>query len=932
VVGRTDPGDIEDAKAAAAHAAATFQASDSVEDLDAAIEAYARLIPLLDVEESTHGMAVMELCSLRGVYWVRTRSSEIWEEALRYVRSWRERIPPPDWRAALYILAHGLLLYRRADATEAREDIASAIEVLEAARSRVKPGAGVHGTSSALLASLRGRRFLATRDPLDLEAGIQDALAVLESARALEWEQLVAAKWFAQLSLSRGQLTHSEAGVELAINAARLALERASDPTERGDLEGVLGSALRERFEEHGDPDDLDEAVSAYERSLETPNLPPEVEGARLDNLGNGLASRYKLRHSPDDLDRAIDCSRRALALYPAEDAERGRVHANLGRSLIDRGRDRLDLGTVAEAIDVLREGQRLPDLSPELTARLSVTLAEALSLADRFAGRNDYLDEVIDAAEAALTAVLAETADDPVGYRLSARGRAAVPSRRLVAALLRRSQLRPSSARSDLRRALAVGESGKVPLLTQELLRRSMPAPEGVGEGTLLWEAQLLARLAALDAHEIAPAAGVSPQRVLHRMEQRAALRAALERVWDEMEPTGPHARRYVALRRDLPTALLGALEARPPNVVLLALLQTEELDDQGRWLEGACMLVLAPTSSDPKVVFNVAPSPFPDARERFVKEVPDDRGRTAMQETWWQEFASLLKDGHAASKLTTVVSPVAGAFDFPWNLILERSGWGGTDGETIPVIVVPSLALIVAPPAVGEGWHEVPNIADHLGIPDELGVAENIQALLRMPAEPTGEPLIVGDPTSDLDSASSESLAVAETLGVQPHVGGAATVEVLRDGFSAAALVHVAAHARFDAEDPLQSSIQLADGELKARHLIGAWNTADLVVLSACESGSGTSVVGGEVLGLATALLRSGVRSVIASLWPVDDAATAYLMRHFYAALAGEGPTSAPRALASAMTAVRNEPGWEPPYYWAGFVLSRRGWAEGT
>ncbi len=71
--------------------------------------------------------------------------------------------------------------------------------------------------------------------------------------------------------------------------------------------------------------------------------------------------------------------------------------------------------------------------------------------------------------------------------------------------------------------------------------------------------------------------------------------------------------------------------------------------------------------------------------------------------------------------------------------------------------------------------------------------------------------------------------------------------------------------------------------------------------------------------------ALLRAGVQAVVASLWKVDDAATAYLMRRFHALLL-EGVTPV-TALARAQAAVRSQPGWDLPYYWAAFSIAGRG-----
>src|SRR5262249_32589963 len=136
---------------------------------------------------------------------------------------------------------------------------------------------------------------------------------------------------------------------------------------------------------------------------------------------------------------------------------------------------------------------------------------------------------------------------------------------------------------------------------------------------------------------------------------------------------------------------------------------------------------------------------------------------------------------------------------------------------------------------------------------------------------------------------------------------------------------LLHLAAHAEFDGDEPLSSAIHLADGDVRVDRLIGAWSSAGMVILSACEAASGALLAGGELLGVATALLRAGVDTVVASLWRVDDAASAYLMTAFHELTAAGTPPA--QALAQAQARIRDEPGWDAPYYWAGFVVTDRG-----
>ena len=91
---------------------------------------------------------------------------------------------------------------------------------------------------------------------------------------------------------------------------------------------------------------------------------------------------------------------------------------------------------------------------------------------------------------------------------------------------------------------------------------------------------------------------------------------------------------------------------------------------------------------------------------------------------------------------------------------------------------------------------------------------------------------------------------------------------------------------------------------------------------MLSACDTALGKDVRGEGLIGLTRGLMYAGSRSVVASLWKVDDRATAVLMSHFYKALLEDGlPRAA--ALRYAKQQLRKDPAWASPYFWAGFVL---------
>ncbi|MBC2931567.1 CHAT domain-containing protein [Nocardioides sp. zg-1228] len=115
----------------------------------------------------------------------------------------------------------------------------------------------------------------------------------------------------------------------------------------------------------------------------------------------------------------------------------------------------------------------------------------------------------------------------------------------------------------------------------------------------------------------------------------------------------------------------------------------------------------------------------------------------------------------------------------------------------------------------------------------------------------------------------------------------GDTATVQACLAGIDGAALVHIAAHGSFRKDNPLFSSIELADGPLMVHDLERLARPPHRVVLSACETGDMQPVGADELLGLSVSLLAMGSAGVVSSLVKVHDHATAEVMTHLHAAL---------------------------------------------
>jgi CHAT domain-containing protein len=143
---------------------------------------------------------------------------------------------------------------------------------------------------------------------------------------------------------------------------------------------------------------------------------------------------------------------------------------------------------------------------------------------------------------------------------------------------------------------------------------------------------------------------------------------------------------------------------------------------------------------------------------------------------------------------------------------------------------------------------------------------------------------------------------------------------------------ILHFATHGVLDDRRPLYSYVALAptergpeDGLLEARELLEMDLRAELVVLSACETGRGRFAPGEGIVGMTWAAFVAGSPATVASLWRVDAASTRTLMEHFHRGLArAHGPRlPAAHALREAALATMRDSRYRHPFYWAGFVM---------
>jgi CHAT domain-containing protein/tetratricopeptide (TPR) repeat protein len=191
--------------------------------------------------------------------------------------------------------------------------------------------------------------------------------------------------------------------------------------------------------------------------------------------------------------------------------------------------------------------------------------------------------------------------------------------------------------------------------------------------------------------------------------------------------------------------------------------------------------------------------------------------------------------------------------------------------------------------------------------------------------------EVLVLGNPTmpsvvpplEPLPGAEEEAIAIANILNTQAITKSNGTKALIIQRMPQARFIHLATHGKLNNKRGMDSAIVLAasnndDGLLTAKEVLNLNLNAELVVLSACDTGGG-KLTGDGVIGLSRSFIAAGVPSVIVSLWRIPDSETTRLMIEFYTQLLQNSDKAQALRQATLMT-IKNHP---HPKNWAAFIL---------
>jgi len=164
---------------------------------------------------------------------------------------------------------------------------------------------------------------------------------------------------------------------------------------------------------------------------------------------------------------------------------------------------------------------------------------------------------------------------------------------------------------------------------------------------------------------------------------------------------------------------------------------------------------------------------------------------------------------------------------------------------------------------------------------------------------------------------------LQVVGSGAVSVYLGEQAEENVLKKDISKFNIIHLATHGVVSKQYPWESYLAFSHDQILTLQEVSRLKLkSDLVVLSACDTGTGKFLEGEGVWGFQAGFLAAGSKNVLASLWPVDDESTAILMEGFYKDFVLNSKTYG-EALRAAKLKMLQTKQWKHPYYWAPFVL---------
>ncbi len=275
-----------------------------------------------------------------------------------------------------------------------------------------------------------------------------------------------------------------------------------------------------------------------------------------------------------------------------------------------------------------------------------------------------------------------------------------------------------------------------------------------------------------------------------------------------------------------------------------------------------------------------------------RRIRRIPLDQPLTRLLDSIEFALHRLNREGTSEASrtvATAMLDDAAAALD---DLLVPDD----VRGSDRPIVVTPVDTLHGLP------WRVLPSMRTRsITVSSSVGNPS--------PGRPHGRTLLIAGP--GLAHADAEIGRIGSVVAGAVSLGSAeASVAAVTEQMARADVVHIACHGTFRTDNPLFSSLRLADGDLTVFELERCTSLPHTIVLSACNAGQAAVLRGGALLGFANTLMQLGLETVVAPLTPVSDQRSVEVMASFHRQLAGGDDAASALAAVSVDAVGRLDP----------------------
>lgn len=795
----------------------------------------------------------------------------------------------------------------------------------------------------------------------NLEAQAYSNLGYLEGElgrleEAIEDDQKALGLWTDKVEkaatfINMGRALFAAGQLDRALNTFRASLDELKDIPQTDSLRQLyeilaLSNLGRVEFQLKN----YDAAAQSFSKASALPNLPPSQQAVLLNNSASLLIQAGKV----DDLNKAHDMIGQAAALWKSSEYEVGDAIAENSLGGLSRAKHNISESTIhySAALQILNDLEKKYGDAPNLVLKQVVlfNLARAEFEADSYVKSQHHLEDALLLFEQTSTAFSDDEyrqiyfSSQPQLYEL------------YITVLMKLARLHPRQGHEAI--ALQASEQARsrkllstlskaqikiVPNISQSVSDRVRDTQEQLKRSLARWKKSL--RNSVSKEEQNAAKANLQAS--------RAAYDASLRQLAEEDS-------RYANLfqPKAISVSQMQKLVTDNKTIVL-----EYSLTDWGTyvWVLTASSLISVDLHTSYKTVDDAVQRLRDDLTERncaVALESPDEYVmRTDSSDKRFAFDARRLSEillkpiAHYLQQPNVILVLDGSLQEVPFAALIDPAATGQLRffGERHFITYVPSLSTIKIGRETAQATianndsvaifadlrtPQVTNNSDSTifrGIPSFLVSGADQTAIERTNRGRTCEP--IENRFLFLPGARAEAKAIkelADQAGRTATVVPATISSILTPEFEDYEILHFATHAFAPSLQPGESGIVLEDvtggvSTLRYFGLSDIYNMrlrSSLVTLSACETGIGKDIRGEGVVSLGRAFMYAGSPRVVASLWKVDDQATAALMKSFYEEIFIH-QLSPPAALRFAQKTIREQTRWRSPYYWAGFIV---------